>query len=164
MMRKRKAEPIAAELVVSTGSVRVPAEIVPSNADQFQKAITRLVEQKVTEALSGKDSVFQPWFGSQAVSAEIRKRQTVAEQQKFARYFEEYGCMVCGKKNCQHCNLGMCQRCNVQIRNRLNAIVRQHTQPQEPFQGGFRDTVRLAREALRETPKTLPAPARKRKP
>jgi hypothetical protein len=163
-MRKRKAEPIAAELVVSTGSVRVPAEIVPSNADQFQKAITRLVEQKVTEALSGKDSVFQPWFNSQAVTAEIRKRQTVAEQQKFSRYFEEYGCMVCGTRNRQHRGLGMCQKCHDTIRNRLYALVRQHTQPQEAFQTGFRDTVRLAREALTETSKVLPAPARKRKP
>ena len=64
-MRKRKAEPIAAELVVSTGTVRVPAEIVPSNAEDFQRAITE------TRRAKGQRSAERRAFSlSAVVSAE----------------------------------------------------------------------------------------------
>jgi hypothetical protein len=160
MMRKRKAEPISAELVVSTGTVRVPAEIVPSNAEEFQMAIARLVEQKVNEALNGQHSVFQPWFQPKAVYEEIQKKQTIAESQKFVRYYEMWGCLICETQKQTHRGLGMCQKCYMRTDGRLRSIVRRYSERE----AGFIDTVRLAREAIAGTPKALPAKTPKRKP
>ena len=73
--------------------------------------------------------------------------------------------MICGTTKQTHRGLGMCQRCYMRTDGRLRSIVRRYSAAQEPFQAGFRDTVRLAREALTGTPKALPAKTgRVRKP
>lgn len=156
-MRKRKAEPIAAELIVATGTVRVPAEIVPSNAAEFKNAITRLVEQKVAEALSGDGAVFEPWFQQRTVSDEIRNRQTVQERQKWRLYYDEWGCVVCNKRKHTHQSNGMCARCYRKIHERLTRILRRNAPPETNPDFGFKDTVRLAREALAPSVKALSA-------
>jgi hypothetical protein len=161
-MRKQKAEPIAAELVVSTGAVRVPAEIVPSNANEFKKAIARLVEQKVAEALRGEDAIFEPFFQPKAIAGEFRKRQTVQEQKKWSHYFEEWGCMICESKKGRHEALGMCSPCHTRTYQRLLATLRRTAPPEQSFQPGFSDTVRLAREALAPSIKALSAKNAKR--
>jgi hypothetical protein len=163
-MRKRKVEPIAAELVVSTGAVRVPAEIVPSNSADFKNAIARLVEQKVAEALSGEDAIFEPFFRSKEVAYEAKRRQTVAEQKKWAYYFAEWGCLVCQTRKARHESLGMCQTCHSRTRERLAVILRKTAPPTVPLPT-FTDTLRLAREALAPSVKALAAKnAKQRRP
>src|SRR5580700_9489243 len=92
----------------------IPAEIVPRGRDQmaedFKAMIAQVVEERVQAALAHEtDSIFQPFFQSKEVCNEIRRRQAVHEQQKFANYFQDYGCLVCERRDAQHQSLGMCK-------------------------------------------------------
>jgi hypothetical protein len=149
-MRKRKPDPMSAEIVVAAGPVRVPAEIVPSNLAQFRGAVGRLVEQKVAEALKGGDSIFQPWFQTKTITDEIRKHQTVTEKDKWSYYFEKWGCVLCRTKKRAHYGLGLCYRCRCRTYSRLAAILREVEKAKGGKGGdiGFMDSVRLARQAL----------------
>jgi hypothetical protein len=50
------------------------------------------VEQKVSQAMSNHDSaLLEPWFQSQEIENEIKRRQTVTEQRKWTYYFEDWG-------------------------------------------------------------------------
>lgn len=145
MRKRRDGEPIAAEIIVAAAPLRIPAEIFPANATEFQKALSKLVEKKVVEAVSGGDSTFEPWFRTKSVSNEIRKIQTVSEREKFSRYFEKWGCLICETKETGHSALGMCRNCHTRTSQRLNAIIRDSA-PKEPQV--FEDTAKLAWEAV----------------
>jgi hypothetical protein len=132
-------------------SAMVPVEIVPLDRNEqvaeFQRMIARAIEEQVNEALSGRGAILQPFFGSKHVSDEIKRRQTVPEQQKFVYYFETWGCMRCDTKLTRHDSCGMCGTCHSLIVGRLREGVRKHAVP-DPSQPTFMDGVRLARAAL----------------
>ena len=90
----------------------VPIEVLaPSRpSDEANAMLARLVEQKVNEALASAsgDSIFQPFFQPQPVAEYMKRQMTVSQQQKFAAYFEEWGCMRCDTKKTSHMSLGMC--------------------------------------------------------
>ena len=129
----------------------VPVEIVPLDRNEqvaeFQRMIARAIEEQVNEALLGRGAILQPFFGSRAVSDEIKRRQTVPEQHKFSRYFETWGCMRCDTKLARHDSCGMCGTCRSLIVGRLREIVSKALVP-DPSQPTFMDGVRLARAAL----------------
>ncbi len=131
----------------------IPAEIVPRNrdrvADEYRQMIARIVEEKVSEAMSHEsDSIFQPWFQPRDISNEIRRRQTVTEQQKYSNYFADYGCFVCETKDVEYRSLGLCNRCYAVRSERMIASMRRHAPAPDQPQPTFMDTVKLARAAL----------------
>lgn len=136
-------------------------EIVPYNPQQEMAELKRLiadaVDEKVAEAMGSSDAIMQPWFQPKAIVHEIKRRQTVTEQQKFGLYFDEWGCMVCGTKDALHLGMGMCKPCSDRIRQRLRAIVLKHAPPPDQVQPSFRDTMKMAREALAPSIKSLAA-------
>jgi MerR-like DNA binding protein len=134
------------------------AEIVAPDrnqqAEQFKLMIAQAIEKQVGEALSTNDSIFQPFFQSQSVAHEIKRRQTVAEQQKYVNRFKKYGCMICETKDRPHQSLSMCATCYRREVQRLREVVREHS-VRDTAQLGFIDTVRLARAALEPSIKVL---------
>jgi hypothetical protein len=158
MPRKRKSE---------TQSVAV--EIVPLSRQEIdaqthldlKSMIAQMVEEGVREAMSGKGAELQPFFGSKEVAYEIKRRQTVHEQSKWAYYYEDWGCMICRSRKPRHYGCGMCPPCYRRVSERLRASLRKR-RPKDSTQPTFMDTMRLAREALApvagippvETPKT----------
>jgi hypothetical protein len=96
-------------------------------SDEAKAMLAKLVEQKVNEALSGKsdDSIFEPFFQPQSVANQMKGLMSVSQQQKFAAYFEEWGCMRCNTKKTGHNSLGMCLRCHHLIGDRLRACIRE---------------------------------------
>jgi hypothetical protein len=78
----------------------VPEEIIPTDCGQvardFKQMIARIVEEKVSQAMSNHGSaLLEPWFQSKEIENEIKRRQTVTEQRKWTYYFEDWGCIVC---------------------------------------------------------------------
>jgi hypothetical protein len=138
----------------STELVRV--EVMPppparTEAD-FRRLLAELVDERVAEILSGEDgAVLEPWFQPKPIAAAIKRELTVAQQQKFSRYFEQYSCMICEKKDAGHASSGMCENCYSRIRRRLHAILREHAAPPDQMDATFRDTEKMARQALRTT-------------
>ena len=98
-------------------------------------------------AAADAGKIFQPFFGSQQEANEIRQHQTVVEQRKWAFYFEDWGCMVCGRKDIGHLGLGMCDTCHNRVRQRLRATLRR-AQAERPTFEEPKDLERLAQEAL----------------
>ena len=128
-----------------------PLEIVPRNrldeSQRLKEAITQLIEEKVSEAISGPTAAFEPFFQSKRMLKEIRRAQSVPERNKFVYYFEKWGCMVCGTHEGGHGALGMCRTCYPRITHRLRAGVREHSEHQE----SYHDTADLAVASLDPT-------------
>jgi hypothetical protein len=58
------------------------------------------------------DEVFlQPWFLSQETANAIRNLIPTEHHHKMRAYFEDYGCMKCGKSQVRYGSNGMCKRC-----------------------------------------------------
>ncbi len=67
----------------------------------------------------------QPWFRSKKKAIEIRRQQTPPETRKWATYFQQWGCIRCGKRELPHCALGFCQPCYQTVDFRLKAVLKE---------------------------------------
>ncbi len=101
---------------------------VPPNAAKLEAFLDRLIQQRVSEALSRRDdALFEPYFRPKRVADEIRRHQSVSEQRKWAMYFEKWGCIVCRRKKAMHAGNGYCSKCRIRIVSRLKTIEREQT-------------------------------------
>ena len=114
---------------------------------ELRSVIAQMVDEGVKKAMSGNGAELQPFFGSKEVSYEIKRRQTVHEQNKFSYYFEDWGCMICGSAHARYLACGMCATCYARVKQRLVDGVCKR-QPQVRFDPSFIDPLILAREAL----------------
>jgi hypothetical protein len=130
----------------------VQAEVLPPDrgqkAAEFKRIVAQFIEREVAEAMSGSDALFQPFFQTPEIAREIKRRQTVVEQNKYTYAYEEWGCLVCGDRERGHKSLSMCQRCFERTAHRLRSGMRKHAPVADTNQLNFMDSVRLAREAL----------------
>ena len=143
-MRRKKQIVIQAELLP-------PAPRTPRSD---LEALERLVAEKVQEILADRDDLLmQPFFASKRVMYELRRLQAIPEQRKWAFYFAEWGCLVCGEKRASYGGVGMCQACNQRTHHRLRAILgkRMRERARPRFTG---DIEAIAKRALL---KALPA-------
>lgn len=123
---------------------------------EFRRLLAEAIDRKVTEAMSGSlGAAFEPWFQPPEVMFEIKRRQSVIQQKKWAFYYSDHGCMICGTKDRPHQSLGMCEACHSRIRHRLAVSIRKRTPAAQFEDRGFMDTVRMAREALAPSVKVL---------
>jgi hypothetical protein len=141
----------------SKTEVLPPARPIPD----VRAMLDRLVEEKVGELMSkGSESLFQPYFQSKRVVDEIRKQQTVSEQEKWSRYLKKWGCDVCETKRCPHCALGRCRACYQRTFQRLKEFMDQAASEQAGNSVFLDRQGDLAREALK--PLSPPLPPEKR--
>jgi hypothetical protein len=104
-------------------------EIILSPAMQQQTEIDRstiqsLVAKQVAEILAKRDeAVFEPFFRSRQVAFELRRLQSVPEQQKWSTYFSLFGCIDCKQTDKGHAACGFCFRCYGRVGSRLRKIV-----------------------------------------
>lgn len=147
----------------------VPAEdqddprIGPADAKEMLK---KLVERQVAEIMTQRDEfLFQPFFHAKKVSDQIRRLQTMPEQQKWSRYFERYGCLICSTREATHSSTGMCVNCHSRTASRLKTVIDDPDGTKSTRPGGQRsdfyqpeDVEAIARRALLlPAPKVLPA-------
>jgi hypothetical protein len=140
----------------------------PTVIPDMRAMLDQLVEEKVAQVMAKRsDTLFQPYFQSRRVAAEIRRNQTVPERGKWSRYFKKWGCEVCGMKRQpgrrtdlpprtgekikkkQHYALGRCLACYKRTEERLNELMA-HGAAQKGSISVFLDRQGdLARAALR---------------
>jgi hypothetical protein len=100
--------------------------------DQFKEQ----VQQAVVEIMAERDAlVFEPFFRSRQVAYELKRLQSVPEQQKFAIGYERYGCMICETSDRPHAGNGMCARCRSKWFVRYTQIIREGIE-REPAKRG----------------------------
>jgi hypothetical protein len=69
---------------------------------------------------SDTDEVFmQPWFLPRPLSEKIRRLLPSSQFQKMRYYFDDYGCLKCGKRNLLYGTNGMCDHCYMIVRGRI---------------------------------------------
>lgn len=66
------------------------------------------------------DEIFlQPWFIPKNLYVMLRKLLPTCQLQRFRYYFDDYGCMRCGRRNVRYGQNGFCKGCGVIVRMRL---------------------------------------------
>jgi len=104
-------------------------EVLPSPQELLREPmrreeIARLVQQQVAEIMAERDAlVFEPFFRSRQVAHELKRLQTVPEQEKFSISYERYGCMICESHATPHAGNGLCQSCRAKWFRRLTQII-----------------------------------------
>ncbi|HXQ25790.1 MAG TPA: hypothetical protein VN822_05215 [Candidatus Acidoferrales bacterium] len=62
--------------------------------------------------------LLQPWFLPQRIAFAIHAMVPRDFWNKMRNFFDDYGCMICGKESGYHSN-GMCKSCHDKIRKKL---------------------------------------------
>jgi hypothetical protein len=90
---------------------------------------------------SPEDELFlQPWFLSKELYLAVRRLLPPSQMLKMRYYFEDYGCLKCGKLNALYCSNGLCRGCSVIVRSRVALALKRRFKkfgvktPQEPFE------------------------------
>jgi len=78
---------------------------------------------KGSHARAVDEILLQPWFLPGRTAFAIRRIVPPDYWNKMRYFFEDYGCMVCGKESDYHSN-GMCQVCSRTIRRKLTLSVK----------------------------------------
>ncbi|PYX04840.1 MAG: hypothetical protein DMG88_23420 [Acidobacteria bacterium] len=71
------------------------------------------------EKLLLDDIFLQPWFLSLKTANEIRVLLPTDHRHKMRFYFEDYGCLKCGKKGVRYGSNAMCKPCVQQVKLRF---------------------------------------------
>jgi hypothetical protein len=130
----------------------VPEVLGPiDSAPNVRAQLEAFIEHKMAEMMGGDAGVFEPFFQPKKIADEIRKLQTVPQQRKWHDYFEEWGCLICEKKNRPHTSNGMCNACRRRTAGRLQAILRFTEKQERPDAPSFAPNrlTELARGAVR---------------
>ncbi len=61
----------------------------------------------------------QPWFLPQEAAKQGRRIIPPAHRHKMRFYFEDYGCLKCGKKSVRHESNGFCKSCFATVKMRF---------------------------------------------
>jgi hypothetical protein len=69
--------------------------------------------------------LFQPWFLPKQVAFAIHELVPADFWNKMRHFFDDYGCMICGREKGYYSN-GMCHKCNRVIRSKLLLSVKRH--------------------------------------
>jgi hypothetical protein len=66
------------------------------------------------------DDIFlQPWFLSLQTAFEIKRILPPEHRHKMKFYFDDYGCLKCGKKEVQYGSNALCRKCMQQVKLRM---------------------------------------------
>ncbi len=112
-----------------------PAEVLrPVPALNPEAWIERIVEKKMSEIAEKRpaSAIFEPFFRSRAITTEIKRRQTIAEQRKWSLYYEKYGCLLCETTDRPHTALGMCCECYGRTKDRLSRLLKEAEAERRP--------------------------------
>jgi len=130
-MRKNETQP-GVELILS------PSATVRERIGIDKAALDRIVQHKVAEIMAERDAVvFEPFFRSRQIAYELKRLQTVPEQEKWSVRFERLGCLLCQTKKQIHVGCGMCRNCYQRTFQELRQIIAEGItgQPARPARG-----------------------------
>lgn len=155
-----------------------------------EQLLKEMVEREVAELLFNREAMlFEPFFRSKKIADEIRRLQTVPEWQKWGRYFDKWGCLICEqiqryltdllarddirqavvdtiealkKSTVLHGADGMCPRCYERTSERLKRNLRNFKgrYEQGQYERAIRDEEDIARRVLAGELKGLPVATR----
>jgi hypothetical protein len=104
------------------------AAIVPKTPSADLKAVIEsMVRKRVDEILSASEMTeVEADCRPREVAAVSRQTQDMFERDKWALYFEKWGCRKCEKKTVNHSSTGHCEICASRLHQRLRKIRRDY--------------------------------------
>ncbi len=72
-----------------------------------------------TKIVIDEELFLQPWFVAKATHDAIRRLLPSAQLLRMVYYFEDWGCLRCGRSNVLYRANGMCKVCSIVIRGRV---------------------------------------------
>lgn len=72
------------------------------------------------------DAAWQPWFLPQAVAHKITQIVPPGYRKRFRFYFDDFGCLACGRKDRPYRSLGFCEVCHSKITIRMRHTLKRH--------------------------------------
>jgi hypothetical protein len=99
------------------------------------------------------DDVFlQPWYLPLQTAIAIRVLLPAEHRHKMRFYFEDYGCMKCGKKEVRYGSNGLCKICVQQVKLKMLFAIKRRWRKQNPSELPVRTFKRVAeaRRLLRD--------------
>jgi len=119
MSRKKKVK----EIVLEPQAALVPA--IPSPSASLQAVIEGMVRKRVDELLASSGMAEMGDSFRPAEVAKVRRRiNHIFESQKWRKYFEKWGCLICGKVSVPYSFNGLCGTCGNRTTSRLMKIKR----------------------------------------
>lgn len=117
-------------------------------------------DASITESLD-HEIFLQPWYLPHKTFLAIRQLLPSAQLLKMRYYFDDYGCLKCGKLDVGYSSNGMCARCAIVVRSRVVASLKRRFEkigvaikdrPMRVFLGGRtkKQIARLAGPILRK--------------
>jgi hypothetical protein len=92
------------------------------------------------------DIFLQPWFMPQRTAYRIRDLLPDAHRHKMRYYFDDYGCLQCGKKQVRYGSNGMCKLCCQHVKLKVLFAIKRRWRASNPTADPPR-TFRRAAEA-----------------
>lgn len=113
-----KSPPSKIELLPANGRERLPRRFAP--------LLSRLVAERIAQFLAKRDDwLIEPFMRERRLADEIRRLQSIPEQEKFSLYFEEFGCLDCKRTDMPHAGNALCHSCRMRFLGRLKGKVQQ---------------------------------------
>lgn len=72
------------------------------------------------------DAAWQPWFLPKEVSQKIVQIVPPGYRKRFRHYFDDFGCMGCGRKDVPYRSLGFCETCHSKVTVRMRRSMKSH--------------------------------------
>lgn len=112
------------------------------------------------------DAAWQPWFLPKEVSKRIISLIPPGYRKRFRLYFDDYGCLRCGRTDIRFRALGFCENCHSLVTKRMCRSMKRHRSElrgsrSSPRIQWYIDQVTHAQELLSDF---VPRKARLRKP
>jgi len=80
-----------------------------------------------------EEVLMEPWFLPREIAYAILRFLPVSHQRKWSHYFEDWGCLICGRKKAMnHFSRGMCPHCHSKVADRLKASLKKRAQQNGP--------------------------------
>ncbi|SRR5579871_361600 len=104
------------------------------------------------------DEVFmQPWFVPKPIYLAIRRLLPNIHLMKMRHYFDDFGCLKCGRSDVLYGASGLCHACNVVVRSRIMASLKKRLKKariewEETVSDHFFDEMNLAQLILYGSP------------
>ena len=133
-------------------------EVLPSLDDMLrgplrQDQLVMIVQTEVAKIMAERNAlVFEPFFRSRQVAYELKRLQSVPEQEKWRICYERYGCLDCKTMDRIHAGNGLCDNCRAKWFRRLAQIIAEGIKGEQakPAAGALRSERLLPENAPRD--------------
>jgi hypothetical protein len=127
--------------------LKKPAQVellAPTDAERKRVALDQLaalVADRLAQGMPGPETstkklsesvLLEPWFLPRDVAWAILRLLPIFHQRKWTYFFEDWGCLKCGRKAALHVGDGLCNKCRASVDYRLKSSMKRRATKDGP--------------------------------